>query len=282
MIHKSKVNSNTEHKFIQDKVDQITERSFEIRDKAILTHVFSLIDLTSLNSTDSASKISAMAEKVNGLKEKFPEIPNVAAMCVYPRFVPILKKTLHINKVKIAAVAASFPSSQTFLDIKTAEVKQVIDEGADEVDIVISVGEFLEGNYDFVSDEIYKIKSVAGSAHLKVILETGAIEDLGLIRKASFLAMDAGADFIKTSTGKLEKGASPEAVWVMCESIKEYFQKTGRAVGIKPAGGISDINTAIIYYLIVNEVLGNDWLKPERFRFGASKLANLLLGEKYF
>ena len=223
-----------------------------------------------------------MAEKVNGLKEKFPEIPNVAAMCVYPRFVPILKKTLHINKVKIAAVAASFPSSQTFLDIKTAEVKQVIDEGADEVDIVISVGEFLEGNYDFVSDEIYKIKSVAGSAHLKVILETGAIEDLGLIRKASFLAMDAGADFIKTSTGKLEKGASPEAVWVMCESIKEYFQKTGRAVGIKPAGGISDINTAIIYYLIVNEVLGNDWLKPERFRFGASKLANLLLGEKYF
>ncbi len=282
MIHKSKVNSNTEHKYIQDKVDQITERSFEIRDKAILTHVFSLIDLTSLNSTDSVSKISAMAENVNGLKEKFPEIPNVAAMCVYPCFVPILKKTLQINKVKIAAVAASFPSSQTFLDIKTAEVKKVVDEGADEVDIVISVGEFLAGNYDFVSDEIYKIKSVTGSAHLKVILETGAIEDLGLIRKASFLAMDAGADFIKTSTGKLEKGASPEAVWVMCESIKEYFQKTGRAVGIKPAGGISDINTAIIYYLIVNEVLGNDWLKPERFRFGASKLANLLLGEKYF
>lgn len=274
--------TSVNQKLIKEKVGQIGQRSIQLRDKAILTHIFSLIDLTSLNSSDSVSKIIAMTGKVNTLHEKFPELPNVAAICIYPIFVPVVKKTLLAERVKIASVAASFPSSQTFLDIKIAEVKKVIEEGTDEVDIVISLGEFLEGNYDLVSGEIKKIKEVTGSAHLKVILETGCIEDLSLIKIASFLAMESGADFIKTSTGKMEKGASPEAVWVMCEAIKEYAQKSGRAVGIKPAGGISDINTAIIYYLIVNEILGNDWLKPDRFRFGASKLANLLLGEKYF
>lgn len=279
---KSSSKAGVNQKLITDKVERLTERSFDVRDKAILTHVFSLIDLTSLNSTDSVSKITALAGKVNNLQEKFPDLPNVAAICVFPNFVPLLKSLIKIEKVKIASVAASFPSSQTFLDIKLAEVKRVVEEGADEVDIVISLGEFLEGNYSMVSDEIKKIKVAAGKAHLKVILETGSIENLDLIKTASLLAMESGADFIKTSTGKLEKGASPEAVWVMCEAIREYSQKSGRAVGIKPAGGISDINTSIIYYLIVNEILGNDWLKPERFRFGASKLANLLLGEKYF
>jgi len=279
---KSSIKVGVNQKLITDKVERLTERSFDVRDKAILTHVFSLIDLTSLNSTDSVSKITALAGKVNNLQEKFPDLPNVAAICVFPNFVPLLKSLIKIEKVKIASVAASFPSSQTFLDIKLAEVKRVVEEGADEVDIVISLGEFLEGNYSMVSDEIKKIKVAAGKAHLKVILETGSIENLDLIKTASLLAMESGADFIKTSTGKLEKGASPEAVWVMCEAIREYSQKSGRAVGIKPAGGISDINTSIIYYLIVNEILGNDWLKPERFRFGASKLANLLLGEKYF
>ncbi|MCB8995059.1 MAG: deoxyribose-phosphate aldolase [Bacteroidales bacterium] len=269
-------------KLITDKIGQITQRSSQLRDKALFTHIFSLIDLTSLNSTDSSARISEMTRMVNGVTEKFPELPNVAAICVYPNFVPVVRQALTDSRVKIAAVAASFPSSQTFLDIKLAEVKKVVSEGADEVDIVISLGEFLEGNYELVSDEIRKIKAIAGNAHLKVILETGAIEDPVLIKTASFLAMDAGADFIKTSSGKLEKGASPEAVWLMCEAIKEYYQATGRVVGIKPAGGISDVNTAIIYYLIVNELLGNDWLKPDRFRFGASKLANLLLGEKYF
>jgi deoxyribose-phosphate aldolase len=270
------------HKLIIDKIGQISQRAVQIQDKAILTHIFSLIDLTSLNTIDSVAKIEALTVKVNSFCKEFPELPNVAAICVFPNFIPSVKKTLTAEKVKIASVAASFPSSQTFLDIKSAEVRRVVEEGADEVDIVLSLGEFLEGNYDFVSTEIRKIKEVAGKAHLKVILETGSIEDLSLIKTASFLAMEAGADFIKTSTGKLEKGACPEAVWVMCEAIKEYAQKSSRIVGIKPAGGISDINTAIIYYLIVNEVLGNDWLKPERFRFGASKLANLLLGEKYF
>jgi deoxyribose-phosphate aldolase len=281
-MHKTNSKISVNRKHIQDKIDQISERSFEIRDKAILRHIFSLIDLTSLNSSDSISKITSLTAKVNNLNEKFPELPNVAAICIFPNFVPIVKRTLVDENVKIASVAASFPASQTFLEIKTAEVQRVIEEGADEVDIVISLGEFLEGNYDMVSGEIKKIKEITGKAHLKVILETSIIEDLDLIKTASFLAMESGADFIKTSSGKLEKGATPEAVWVMCEAIKEYSQKSGKAVGIKPAGGISDINTAIIYYLIVNEVLGNDWLKPERFRFGASKLANLLLGEKYF
>ncbi len=276
--YKISVNQN----FIKEKIEQIEQRSSQMRDKAILTHIFSLIDLTSLNSTDSISKITALTEKVNCISDKFPDLPNVAAICVFPNFVPTVRKTLTIKKVKIASVAASFPASQTFIDIKIQEVRKVVESGADEVDIVISLGEFLEGNYELVSEEIKKIKAVCGDAHLKVILETGSIEDLSLIKLASFLAMDSGADFIKTSTGKMEKGASPEAIWVMCEAIKEYYDKNGRAVGIKPAGGISDISTAVNYYLIVNEILGNDWLKPERFRFGASKLANLLLGEKYF
>ncbi len=281
MIQK-KYNVAVNQKFIDEKIEQITQRSSQLRDKAIFTRIFSLIDLTSLNSSDSAVKITAMTEKVNGLPEKFTDLPNVAAICVYPNFVPAVKKALKDKKVKIASVAASFPSSQTFTAIKEAEVARVVEEGADEVDVVISLGEFLEGNYNFVSDELVKIKAACGKAHLKVILETSGIEDPVLIKTASFLAMDSGADFIKTSTGKLEKGASPVAVWVMCEAIKEYYEKTGRVVGIKPSGGISDVNTAIIYYLIVNDILGNDWLKPERFRFGASKLANLLLGEKYF
>ena len=282
MIPRSNTKSVINQKYINEKVDQISERSFEIRDKAILMHIFSLIDLTSLNSSDSVTKITSLVEKVNNLHGKFPELTNVAALCVYRNFVPVIKQTLRAENVRIASVAASFPSSQTFLEIKLDEVKKVIECGADEVDVVISLGEFLEGNYELVSDEIRKIREICGKSQLKVILETGGIENLDLIKTASFLAMEAGADFIKTSTGKLEKGASPEAVWVMCEAIREYSQKSGRAVGIKPAGGISDINTAIIYYLIVNEILGNDWLKSERFRFGASKLANLLLGEKYF
>ena len=253
-----------------------------MRGNEILNHIFSLIDLTSLNSTDNEVSISALTGKVNNLRKRYPEFPDVAAICVYPNMVSLVRKTLKAEKVRVASVAASFPSSQTFLDIKLLEVQRVIAEGADEVDVVISLGRFLEGNYVFVSDELRRIKEVTGDKTLKVILESGIIEDLRLIKTASFLALEAGADFIKTSTGKLEKGASPEAVYVMCEAIREYAQKTGRSAGIKPAGGISDITSAIHYYLIVNDVLGNEWLNVERFRFGASKLANLLLGANYF
>jgi deoxyribose-phosphate aldolase len=168
------------------------------------------------------------------------------------------------------------------MDVRLREVERALDEGAGEIDVVISAGKFLEGNTAYVSEEIRRFKELTGERHLKVILETGVMPSLEHVRSASFLAMEAGADFIKTSTGKTETGATPEAVYVMCEAIKEYHAASGRAVGIKPSGGISDATTAIMYYLIVNEILGSEWLKPSRFRFGASRLANNLLGEKYF
>ncbi len=265
-----------------ENVSKLAQRSDLMRDKSILTHLFSLIDLTSLNPTDTEEKISQITEKVNKINIRFPELPNVAAICVYPSMIQSVKKNLTDEKVQIVSVAGSFPFAQTFLDIKLLEIERVIAEGANEIDVVMSLGKFLEGNYNFVTNELRRIKEISGNVKVKVIIESGIIEDLNLIKIASFLALEAGADFIKTSTGKLEKGASPEAVWIICEAIKEYAQATGRSAGIKPAGGISDISSAVHYYLIVNEVLGNGWLNPERFRFGASKLANLLLGEKYF
>ena len=267
---------------LSEKIEQLYQRTDNMLDKAVLSNIFSLIDLTSLNSTDSVKSITDLTEKVNKVNERFPKLHNVAAICVYPLMVPVVKKALKAKNVKIASVAGSFPSSQTFLDIRLREIQRVINEGADEVDIVLPLGKFLEGDYDSVSEELKKIKETTGEIPLKVILETGLINDLILIKKASFLAMESGADFLKTSTGKVEKGADPEAVWVMCEAIRDYANKTGKVVGIKPSGGISDIKTALHYYLIVIEVLGNKWLRPELFRFGTSKLVNLLLGERYF
>ena len=275
-------NTSVNTQKILEKVEKLALHKDGMKDSALMHHIFSLIDLTSLNSTDSDTLISTLTGKVNKLHERFPEFPNVAAICVYPPFVPVVRKTLQDDKVKIASVAGSFPSSQTFLDIKLAEVERVISEGADEIDVVISLGKFLEGRYEIVSDELKEIKKVARSKTFKVIIESGNIRELSLIKTASFLALEAGADFIKTSTGKLEVGAKPEAVYVMCEAIKEYSNKSGRIAGIKPAGGISEISSAVHYFLIVNDVLGNDWLQPERFRIGTSKLANLLLGESYF
>ena len=267
---------------LSEKVGRLVQRSENILDRTILSHIFSLIEITSLNTTDTERTIIELTEKINKIRTRFPDLPNVAAICVYPSMIPFVKETLKDKKVKIVSVAGSFPSSQTFTDIKLREISRAIKEGADEVDIVFSIGKFLEGDYNYVTDEIKLIKETSGNVPVKVILETGLIEDLRLIKIASFLALEAGADFIKTSTGKIEKGASPQSVWVMCEAIKEYALKTGRQAGIKPAGGITDIKSALHYYLIVIEVLGNDWLKPEKFRIGASKLANSLLGEKYF
>ncbi len=267
---------------IREKTEKIVSRSSQIKDREIMKHIFSLIDLTTLDVTDTDEKVMNYVNKVNQLSSKFPDLPNVAAICVYPCFVPLLKENLKVKDVKIASVAASFPSSQTFTDIKLREVERVLEEGADEVDIVMPVGKFLEGRLDFVFDEIQKIKLLTGKSHLKVILETGALKDPQTIRHASLLCLEAGADFIKTSTGKTEPGATPEAVYVMCEAIKDFNRATGKTPGIKPAGGISDASTAISYYLIVNQSLGNEWLRPQRFRIGASRLANNLLGEKYF
>jgi len=204
-------------------------------------------------------------------------MPNVAAICVYPLLVPVVKKHLTASNVGIASVAAGFPASQTFLDVKTLECKRAVIEGATEIDTVITLGEFLEGNYDYTYREVAAEKEACEDAHLKIILESGSLRSMKEIRIASLVSMEAGADFIKTSTGKTEPAATPEAVYVMCCAIRDYYQKTGRMVGIKPAGGIITASDALIYYQIVKTVLGEKWLNNRWFRLGASRLANNLL-----
>lgn len=277
-----KYDLKVDEKRLASRIKEITERSQNLKDKSLFQKIFSLIDLTTLDVADTVEKVEAMVYKINQLPLRFPDLPNVAAICVYPSFIPVLKRDLKEKSVMKASVGASFPSSQTYLDIKVAEIDRILEEGADEVDVVISVGKFMAGKHEEVYRELHEIKEHMKDKHLKVILETGVLKDVESIKLASFIAMEAGADFIKTSTGKNGDGASLEAMYVMCEAIKEFHQKTGKVVGIKPAGGISDVANAIQYYLIVNEVLGNDWINPERFRIGASRLANKLLGENYF
>lgn len=248
----------------------------ENNNATVYKQCLNLIDLTSLNSTDSDVKIKKMVGKVNNFKAAFPHLNNVAALCVYPSFVPVVKNNL-TEQVEIAAVSAGFPSSQTFVEIKIAETAMAVLEGATEIDVVISIGKFLEGNYEEVYEELTEIKDSCRNAHLKVILETGALGSASNIKKASILAMAAGANFIKTSTGKMPLAATPEAAYVMCEAIKEWRAKTDTIVGLKPAGGIATTHEAIEYYTIVKEILGNDWLNNTLFRFGASRLANNLL-----
>jgi deoxyribose-phosphate aldolase len=207
----------------------------------------------------------------------FPELLNVAGICVFPRFVSTVKESLELKDVNIVSVGGSFPSSQTFIENKIDECKRAMDAGAEEIDIVISLGEFLSGNYKLVSEEIKAIKETIGCTHLKVIIESGLIEKPELIYSASILAMEAGADFIKTSTGKAEVSATPEAAWVMCHAIKDYYSTSKREVGFKPAGGISTKNNALLYYAIVESILSRSWLVPTLFRIGASRLANDLL-----
>ena len=234
------------------------------------------IDLTTLNGEDTTEKVEKMAQAVNEFEDHFPEIPNVAAMCVYPALVQTAADTL-TEPIGIAAVAAGFPASQTFIEIKVAESAMAVAAGATEIDIVISIGKFLEGNYQEVFDEISEVKAAIQDAHLKVILETGALKTAENIYKASIIAMAAGADFIKTSTGKVPVNATPEATYVMCQAIKAWKEKTGVKVCYKPAGGVSTTAEAVQHYTLVKEILGEDWLNNESFRFGASRLANNLL-----
>lgn len=234
------------------------------------------IDLTTLNGDDTTAKVAGMAQKVNGFGKHFPGIPNVAAMCVYPALVETAADTL-TEPIGLAAVAAGFPASQTFIEVKVAEAAMAVAAGATEIDIVISIGKFLEGKYQEVFDEISEIKAAIRNAHLKVILETGALKTAENIYKASILAMAAGADFIKTSTGKIAVNATPEATYVMCHAIKDWYEKTGQKVCYKPAGGVSTTEEAVQHYTLVKEILGNDWLNNQSFRFGASRLANNLL-----
>lgn len=245
----------------------------------VLKTLFSCIDLTSLNTEDSADSIREFVDKVNAFDASYKDIPQVAAMCVYPVFTPVLKSALKAEGVNIAVVSAGFPSSQTFSDVKKLETERAVDFGADEVDIVISVGEFQDGNYEFVGEEIKLIKSVMKDAHLKVILETGALKEIEEIWFASFLAIESGADFIKTSTGKQQPAATFEAAYVMLNAIKLYHEKTGKKIGFKPAGGISTPEDALVYYQLVKEILGDEWLNNKLFRIGASRLANHLLSQ---
>jgi deoxyribose-phosphate aldolase len=264
-----------------DEIRQDTEKLIaahvaENNNSTVYKQCLNLIDLTSLNSTDTHVEIKKLVEKVNGFKAAFPQLNNVAAICVYPALVSVVKKNL-TEQVEIAAVSAGFPSSQTFVEIKIAETAMAVLEGATEIDVVISIGKFLEGNYEEVYEELTEIKDSCRDAHLKVILETGALGSASNIKKAAILAMAAGANFIKTSTGKIPVAATPEATYVMCEAIKEWKDKTGAVVGFKPAGGIVTTEEALKYYTIVKEILGNDWLNNKLFRFGASRLANNLL-----
>ncbi len=242
-----------------------------------LKTIMGLIDLTTLNISDTKNRIMDFCLKINRFHDVFPDIPNVAAICVYPSLVSVAHSYLKSKNVQIASVAGGFPASQTFLKIKILEVQLAVKSGATEVDIVLPVGKFLEKNYSGIYTEIKELKAAAGEAKLKVILETGVLPDFESVRKAAILAMDAGADFIKTSTGKVHPAAEPESFYIMVDAVLDFFHETGKIVGIKPAGGISTTEEAIVYYSIVKNTLGTKWLNSKFFRIGASRLANNIL-----
>ncbi len=270
-------NQDFEELDVELAVSKIIQSSKDLKIQKYLKLALSCIDLTTLNSTDNAVHGEKLALKVSRFSESFPGLPNVAAICVYPTIVESVKKSLSASGVKLASVSGGFPSSQTFLDVKVLETIMAVGKGADEIDIVLNLGEFLFEEYSKAFKEIYTLKGACENARLKVILETGALKSYSKIWKASILAMEAGADFIKTSTGKLEPAATPEAAWVMCRAIKSYYEKTDIKVGFKAAGGIVETADALVYIGIVKDVLGPEWLNNTLFRLGASRLANNLL-----
>ncbi len=264
--------------FVASEVERILAEHFAENDNVeVYKQCFHSIDLTALNTTDTEASIAKMVERVNAFETEFPQLPNVAAICTYPNFAMTVSGELEVSEVSKAVVAGGFPSSQTFIEVKTAETALAVADGANEVDIVLNLGLFYSENYEELADEIYEIKHAARQARLKVILETGALKTAADIKKASILAMYSGADFIKTSTGKVYPGATPEAAYVMCRCIKEYYEKTGTKIGFKVAGGVSSTADAVRYYTLVKEVLGEEWLSNEYFRIGTSRAANLLL-----
>ena len=263
---------------VGERASRLFSRSIKKESKIrALKLALSMIDLTTLEGKDSLGKVRQLCYKASHLHDQFSNLPQVAAVCMYPNMVEVAKKALKSSSIKIAAVATAFPSGMATLEAKLNEVKSVVDAGVDEVDMVMSRGRFLQGDYSYVFDEVAKVKSTCGQAHLKVILETGELITLDNVRKASDLAMEAGADFIKTSTGKVKPAATPSVVLVMLEAIRDFYKRTGKIVGMKPAGGISTAKLAIQYLVMVRETLGKEWLTPDRFRFGASSLANDIL-----
>jgi len=263
---------------VEERVSRLNKRSIKKESKLQgLKLALSMIDHTTLEGKDSEGKVIQLCQKAMTPYAPMPQLPSVAAVCVYPTMVSVAKKTLRGSSVKVASVATAFPSGMAKLQAKLDDTKFAVDEGADEIDMVISRGEFLKGNYSFIFDEISAIKEACGDSHLKVILETGELETLTNVRKASDIAMHASADFIKTSTGKIQPAATQPVTLVMLEAIRDYYRDTGRMVGMKPAGGIRKAKEALQYLVLVKETLGAEWLSNEWFRFGASSLTNDLL-----
>ena len=276
----SKYNLNVSDDDVKASVKKIiTEKVHENDTPEVKKFLMGSVELTTLKTTDSDESVMAFTERVNQFDEQYPDLPHVATICVYPRFAKVVSETLEVEGVEIACVSGSFPSSQALIEVKTVETGLALKDGATEIDMVMSVGAFLSSDYETVCDEIQQMKEVCGDKKLKVILETGCLKTATNIKTASILAMYSGADYIKTSTGKLEPAATPEAAYVMCQAIKEYYEKTGIQIGFKPAGGLNSVMDALIYYTIVKEVLGEKWLTNQWFRMGTSRLANMLLSE---
>ncbi len=276
----SKYNTDISDAEVKEAVKKIiAEKVPENDNLAVKRFLMGSIELTTLKTTDSEESVLAFTEKVNAFEDQYPTLPHVATICVYPCFAKVVSQTLEVEGVEVACVSGSFPSSQALIEVKVAETALAIKDGATEIDIVMPVGKFLSGDYEGLCDDINELKATCGEHDMKVILETGCLKTASNIKKASILAMYAGADYIKTSTGKLEPAATPEAAYVMCQAIKEYYDETGIQIGFKPAGGLNSVMDALIYYTIVKEVLGEKWLTNKWFRLGTSRLANLLLSE---
>lgn len=274
----------TDDAAVKTAVEKILEKSSENNTPEVWRFLLSSIDLTTLSTEDSELSVAAFTKRVNDFDNEYPQYPHVAAICVYSNFAEVVSNHLDVDGVDVCVVAGCFPSSQTFQAVKVADVALAREAGADEVDIVLNIGMFNDGNYEDLCDEISELKHTARGAKLKVILETGCLKTAERIRAASILAMYSDADFIKTSTGKIYDGASLEAAYVMCQCIREYYQTTGRKVGFKAAGGVRTTDEAVAYYTLVEEILGDEWLNTDLFRIGASSLANNVLssleGEK--
>lgn len=276
LINQTQVTKDDEA--VKTAVEKILNDNLEKnKTKDVYRFLLSSIDLTTLNATDSPSSVAKFTEKVNSFDNDHPDLQNVAAICVYPNFVPIVRTVLDVTQVRVASVSGGFPSSQTFPEVKIAETALAVDSGADEIDIVLNLGYFLDDDWEAVCDEISEQKDACRESKLKVILETGALKTAENIRNASLLALNSGADFLKTSTGKGYPGASAEAAYIMAKCIKEYYGQTQRKVGFKASGGVSTAEDALIYYTIIKSILGDEWLTPELFRIGASRLANNIL-----
>lgn len=276
-----KYNTNLDDAAVREAVRKIIAEKVPENDTMdVKKFLFGSIELTTLKTTDSDTSVLTFTERVNDFDNEYPDLPHVATICVYPCFAKTVSESLEVDGVEIACVSGSFPSSQARIEVKVAETALAVADGATEIDIVLPVGKFLSGDYEGVCDDIAEMKAACGeSVPMKVILETGALKTASNIKKASILSMYAGADYIKTSTGKMEPAATPEAAYVMCQAIKEYYDETGIQIGFKPAGGINSVMDAIIYYTIVKEVLGEKWLTNKWLRLGTSRLANMLLSE---